>query len=146
MEEKTKVSCLQCGATNNYPRKGIRGKKVVCGRCQHPLPKPGSVVEPLPGEAYSLFQNSAIPILVEFFTKSCPHCQQMHPVIKNLAKRRAGELMAIKVNLEKHAELGASFGVMGVPTFIVLHKGQERGRTSGAMTEADFALWLANRV
>jgi len=70
----------------------------------------------------------------------------MHPVVESLAKRRTGELMVVKLDVDQHPELGASFGVQAVPTFIVLRKGNEIGRTSGAMSEADFALWVASKV
>lgn len=70
----------------------------------------------------------------------------MHPVVESLAKRRTGELMVVKLDVDQHPELGASFGVQTVPTFIILRKGNEIGRTGGAMSEADFALWVASKV
>lgn len=70
----------------------------------------------------------------------------MHPILEDLAKRRAGEMMIIRLNVVQYPEVGASFGVQGVPTFIVIHKGHERGRTTGALSETDFALWVASRI
>lgn len=145
MEERVKVSCSHCGTTNYYPLK-TKGKKVVCGRCKNVLPEPGMVVEPLPEQAYNLFQNSSLPILIDFYSPTCAPCHMMHPVVESLARRRAGELMAVKLNVNEHPELGASFGVQAVPTFIVLRRGNEMGRTSGAMSEADFALWVASKI
>ena len=54
--------------------------------------------------------------------------------------------MVLQVDIDKHAELGSSFGVQGVPTFIILHKGFERARSSGGMSEADFSLWVASHI
>lgn len=143
--EKVKVSCPACGSTNNYPM-NASGKKVICGRCKHPLPSPGSVIEALPEQAYTLIQKSALPVLIDFFTPTCAPCHMMHPIVQELAKRRAGELMVLQVDVEQHTELGAAFGIRGVPTFIVFSKGFERARTSGAMSEADFSLWVASKV
>jgi thioredoxin 2 len=140
-----KVSCLACGSTNNYPMDAI-GKKVVCGRCKRPLPQPGNVIEPTPEQASLLIQESSLPILIEFFSTMCVNCQVMHTIVHELAERRAGELMVLQVDTNKHAELGASFGVQGVPTFIIFSKGFERARTSGAMSEADFSLWVASKI
>ncbi len=145
MAERVKVSCSFCGTTNYYPL-DIEGKKVVCGRCKNVLPRPGTVIEPAPEQAYNLFQNSSLPILIDFHSPTCAPCNMMHPVVESLAKRRTGELMVVKLNVNQHPELGASFGVQTVPTFIVLRKGNEIGRTSGAMSEADFALWVASKV
>ncbi len=145
MSEKHKVSCLNCGTTNNFPAAAL-GKTVVCGRCKQPLIPPGRVIEPLPGQAHTLYQNSTLPVLTEFYSSSCGHCARMEPVLERLAERRKGEIMIIKISLDRSPEMGASFGIQGVPTFIVIQKGHERGRISGAMGEMDFALWLANLV
>lgn len=145
MTEKKKVSCFRCGATNNYPI-GAEGKTVVCGRCKGVLPVPGTVLEPPPEGIAVLIQHSSLPLLIDFYSPTCGPCLMMHPVVERLAKRRAGEIMVLKLNVDRHSELAASFGIKGVPTFLVLHKGTERGRTSGAMAEADFSLWVASRT
>jgi thioredoxin 2 len=142
MSDKVKVSCLGCGSTNFYPL-DAQGKRVVCGKCKRPLPEPGRILEPLPGMTHDLFRNSAIPILVEFYSQNCGHCTGMEPVLAGVADRRKGEIMVIKISLDRHPEMGASFGIKGAPTFLVIHNGNERGRISGALPETDFALWLA---
>ncbi len=145
MEEKMKVSCSNCGATNNYPL-DVSGKKVVCGRCKYPLPEPGSVLELPASQVSAFFQNSKLPILVDFFSSTCAPCHMMHPVVKSLAKRRAGEIMVVRINVDEHPQVASEFRVQGVPTFVILHKGYERSRTSGALPEADFALWVASKI
>jgi len=143
--EKAKVSCPSCGSTNNYPMDAA-GKKVVCGRCKQPLPKPGSVIKPTPEQAYTLIQKSSLPVLVDFFTPTCAPCHMMHPIVQELAGRRAGELMVLQIDVNEYGELGASFGIRGVPTFVIFAKGFERARTSGAMAETDFSLWVASKI
>ena len=145
MSEKVKVSCLGCGTTNHYPW-DARGKSVVCGKCKRPLPDPGRVLEPLPGMTHELFRNSAIPILVEFYSQGCVHCVSMEPVLGGVAERNKGRLMVIKISLDRHPEMGAAFGIKGVPTFLVIQKGNERGRLSGALPEGELNSWLARLV
>ncbi|NIM58692.1 MAG: thioredoxin fold domain-containing protein [Candidatus Aminicenantes bacterium] len=139
------MSCPNCGATNNYPL-GVSGKKVICGRCRYTLPEPGSVLELSAVQAPGFFQNSKLPILVDFFSPTCAPCHMMHPVVERFAKRRAGEVMVVRINVDLHPQLAAEFSVQGVPTFVILYKGYERGRTSGALPEADFGLWVANKI
>jgi thioredoxin 2 len=122
------------------------GKTVVCGRCKNALPEPGTVLELTPEYAYTFFQNSSLPILVDFYSPTCGACMMMHPIIERLAKRRAGDIMVIKMNMDRHPQVASGFGIQAVPTFLILHKGTERGRTSGAMSEADFSLWVASRT
>ncbi len=145
MPEKKKVVCLQCGTTNNYPLDAPE-KTVVCGRCKTPLPVPGTVLEPSPEQLSTLFRNSGLALLVDFYSDTCAPCRFMHPVVESLAGRRPGELMVIRIDVDLHPRIAAQFGVMAVPTFIILDRGHERGRTSGAMSEMDFALWVATRT
>jgi len=70
----------------------------------------------------------------------------MNPIVVSLAERRAGEILVIKINVDDHQQLGAAFGVQGVPTFVIVHKGIERDRMSGAVPETDFSLWVASRI
>ncbi len=137
--------CLHCGATNNYPLDAA-GKKVVCGHCKNPLPVPGTVIETLAGQAQVLFQNNGLPVLVDLYSPTCAPCLMMKSMVEDLARRRAGELMVIKVNVDLQPQIAAQFGIQAVPTFVILDKGRERGRTTGAMNEADFVLWVASRI
>jgi thioredoxin 2 len=142
--EKIKVSCSECGTTNNFPA-AARGRKVVCGRCKASLPSPGSVLEiHSPQQAYNLVRNSTLPVLLDFYSTTCAPCMMMHPVLERLTRRRAGELAVARVDVGRFAELAQGFGISSVPTFAVVHKGVERGRTMGAMSEEDFALWVAS--
>ncbi len=54
--------------------------------------------------------------------------------------------MVVRINVDEHPQVASEFRVQGVPTFVILHKGYEKGRTSGALPEADFALWAASKV
>ena len=145
MAEKARVICLHCGAINNFPL-DAPGKTVVCGRCRNPLPVPGAVLELQEQVAVTLIQRSGLPVLVDFFSPTCGPCLMMHPLVERLAKRRAGELIVIKVNTDNSPGLAARFGIKAVPTFVVISKGTERGRISGAMGEIDFSLWVASRA
>jgi thioredoxin 2 len=140
--KKIKVSCFNCGQTNYYPE-NAGDKKVICGRCHSPLPRPGDILEVNSDQALSLISRSSLPVLIDFYSHSCPPCQMMSPVVERLARRRAGELMVIKIEVDKYPEIAAQFGIQSVPTFVIFHRHTERGRISGAMPETDLALWAA---
>ncbi len=143
-EDKLKVSCATCGTTNFFPL-AARGKTVVCGRCKSPLPEPGKVLDPDGDGILKLFHNSSLPVLADFYSTTCGPCHMMHPVLERLAARRAGEIVVVRINVEYHQDLAREFGVQGVPTFVIVHKGAERGRQVGAADESSFALWAASR-
>jgi thioredoxin-like negative regulator of GroEL len=70
----------------------------------------------------------------------------MNPVVERLARRRAGEIVVVKIDVERDQELARGLGVQGVPTFVIIHRGTERDRLSGAVPEEDFAFWVASRA
>ncbi len=145
MAEKLKVSCVRCGATNHFPLEAV-GKKVVCGRCKAILPEPGAVLELTAQQAVNFLQRASQPVLIDFYSPACSPCSMMRPILDRLAKRRAGEIMVIQINVDTNPELAGSFGIQAVPTYVIFHKGTERGRASGAMAETDFSLWVASRT
>jgi|BarGraNGADG00211_3_1021988.scaffolds.fasta_scaffold40896_2 thioredoxin 2 len=145
LPDKIKISCLECGATNNYPR-NPGGKAVVCGRCKTPLPEPGRVLEPPANQVVNLIQTGALPLLIDFYSTTCMPCHMMAPIIESLAGRRAGDLVVLKVNTDQQPDLAAAFKIKAVPTFLVMKKGFEIGRVSGAMPETDFSLWVASKA
>jgi thioredoxin 2 len=139
-----KVSCPHCGATNNFPTVAS-GKTVVCGRCKSVLPVPGTVLEIPEQQVAALIQNGGLPILIDFYSLACMPCRLMHPIVESLAQRRAGEIMVVRVNTDENPGLASAFRIQAVPTFVVIRKGVEVGRTSGAMSEMDFSLWVASK-
>ncbi|MEW5900773.1 MAG: thioredoxin family protein [Acidobacteriota bacterium] len=145
MDEKAKVSCLNCGATNNFPLEAA-GKQVVCGRCRSALPVPGSLVELTQAEFEDFVQKAGLPILLDVFSPTCAPCLVMHPIVERLAQRRAGELMVVRLNADTNPGVGPALGIQGVPTFILYSRAIERGRMVGAIAETDFSLWVASRT
>lgn len=141
--EKVKVVCLTCGAVNAFPPDSEK-KTVVCGRCRSPLPRPGEVLEPDQAGLDVALANTNLPVLVDFYSTTCAPCHMMHPLVERLARRRQGELLVVKANVEVHPGLASQLQIRAVPTFVVFSRGYEVGRTSGAMSEADFSLWVAN--
>jgi len=144
MDEKVKVSCPHCGTTNNYPT-AAAGKSVVCGRCKSVLPHPGTVLEVPENQVATLTQKGGLPVLIDFYSHTCLPCRMMHPVVESLAKRRAGEITVLKVNTDENPDLASAFRIQAVPTFVVMKRGVEMGRTAGAMSEMDFSLWVASK-
>ena len=141
--DKVKVVCLTCGAVCAFPPDAEK-KTVVCGRCRSPLPRPGEVLEPDQAGLDVALANTNLPVLVDFYSTTCAPCHMMHSLVERLARRRQGELLVVKANVEVHPGLASQLQIRAVPTFVVFSRGYEVGRTSGAMSEADFSLWVAN--
>jgi thioredoxin 1 len=81
--------------------------------------------------------NGDTPVLVDFFADWCGPCQTMNPIISELAVDLKGAVKILKVNIDKNQSVSSSFGVRGVPTFVLFKKGKEVWRASGAMPKSE---------
>ena len=62
-------------------------------------------------------------VLLDFWATWCGPCQMMSPVIDQVAEERPDVIVG-KVNVDEQGELAARFGIMSIPTLIVLKKGE----------------------
>ena len=69
--------------------------------------------------------------LVDFYAAWCGPCRMMAPILEAVAAERA-DLTVAKVNVDDSSELAARFGVMSIPTLVVLDGGDEIKRIVGA--------------
>jgi thioredoxin 1 len=77
-----------------------------------------------------------VPVLVEFFASWCPHCQRMMPRVEELKQRMGSKLKVVQLDIDSPANQQAvrHFGIPGVPTFILFHRGKQRWQESGEHT------------
>ncbi len=77
--------------------------------------------------------ESDLPVIVDFWAEWCMPCRIVAPIFEELANEYAGKLKFAKVNVDEAPELAASFGVTGIPAFLVFHNGRVIERAVGAM-------------
>lgn len=81
--------------------------------------------------------NSGQPVLVDFFATWCGPCQNMMPVVEQLAADFKGKAKVLKVDIDKNPQAAAAFKVRGVPTFIVFKDGNAVWRQSGMLPKME---------
>lgn len=77
-------------------------------------------------------KEARVPVLIDFWASWCGPCKMMAPVVEQIAEEMGTSAKVCKVNIDEQPELAGEFGVMSIPTFVVLKQGKETGRTVGA--------------
>ena len=85
--------------------------------------------------------NSDKPVLLDFWAPWCGPCRMVAPVIDKLAQERL-DVKFGKVNVDQEPQLAAKFGVVSIPTLVVMKEGQIANQAVGARPKAQIEALL----
>ena len=67
--------------------------------------------------------NCEKTVLLDFWATWCGPCRMLSPTVDQVAEERP-DVMVGKVNVDEQPELAQAFGVMSIPTLVVLKGGK----------------------
>ena len=85
--------------------------------------------------------NAEIPVLLDFWAPWCGPCRMVAPIVEEIAAERA-DIKVGKVNVDEQPELASQFGVMSIPTLVVMKGGKIAGQAIGARSKRDILAML----
>ncbi|HYC31317.1 MAG TPA: thioredoxin [Gemmatimonadales bacterium] len=135
------VACVFCGKANRVDLARLdAGPK--CGKCGRPirLDRPLKVTD---SDFDRIVSGASVPVVVDFYADWCGPCHMMAPILDEVARRKAGEALFLKLDTDANQVTPGRLGIRGLPTLIAFRNGRESGRHVGVADAAAVEKLLA---
>lgn len=134
------VACPTDASLNRVPRAKL-DQKPKCGRCHNPLFQ-GKAVELNAANFDAHTLKSDVPIVIDFWAEWCGPCRMMTPNFEMAVPRLEPRVRLGKLDTEAQPAIAQRYGIRGIPSMVMIRKGREIARTSGAMPTSAIVDWV----
>ena len=131
------VVCPKCAKKNRVPAAATGVPR--CANCKAALPWLTSAGD---ADFDQVAGQSPVPVLVDLWAPWCGPCRMVAPGVEEAARKLAGRLKVVKVNVDQAPAVSARFNATSIPTLLVLDRGKVKARQVGAVPADALLRWV----
>lgn len=83
------------------------------------------------------------PVLIDFYADWCGPCKMLSPVVEEIANENEN-IKVVKLNVDEAQDLAIQYGVMSIPTLVVIKNGEETNRNVGVISKEEILQLINN--
>jgi thioredoxin 1 len=91
-------------------------------------------IEHLTDENFNEKTNKNL-VLVDFFATWCGPCRMQSPILERVYDELKGKVEIYKIDVDECEKTAKNFGVMSIPTLVLLKDGKEVARNVGLLNQ-----------
>ena len=85
-------------------------------------------------------------VVVDCWATWCAPCRAIAPIVEQLAKEYSGKVVFGKLNVDENPETTQRFGIMAIPTLLVMKDAKEVDRIVGALPKSQLDAKLKDLI
>lgn len=75
-------------------------------------------------------------VLIDFYADWCGPCKMLSPIVAEFAKENE-DVKVVKINIDENQEIAVSYGVMSIPTLVVVENGETKNTSVGLISKSE---------